>query len=499
VSAVLEQAAAMRGNGNLDANLQELLNVISSRLVTGSGIDADTTTLLRDAQHAVNGEATMLALRQRLAAIGSTATVPDINRILDSDLDGLANRYDNCPTVPNSDQRDDDHDGTGNACQHDTWLPTTLVNAPTGGMQGVIGVWSGNEALFWGEGPPTYDCTHAAAARYDPAADKWGSISMAGSPSGACVATAVWCGREMIVWGGRSSDGLVDSGGRYDPSTDRWTPISNVGAPSPRAGHVAVWTAAGMIIWGGRGLTRQPQDGGVADQLAGQPQDGGVADQLVGQPQVDQLFDGAIYEPSSDTWSPVPRPPFQLQTHVEDSVAVVWTGAELIVWAAYGSAGRYNPTTGAWSAVSMVGAPNLNYDAQAVWTGTEMLLWGGEPVAQPYAGGRYDPRTDTWKAISTSGSPAPRWGFAKGWTGREMVVWGGACATGPACIRDRTNDGAFYDPTSDTWRSMSNSNAPEARGGFASVLGNGQLIVWGGYAIRDPIGATLATGGRYRF
>ncbi|HET9061842.1 MAG TPA: thrombospondin type 3 repeat-containing protein [Candidatus Binatia bacterium] len=40
----------------------------------------------------------------------------DEGGIVDTDLDGIADDTDNCPSVPNEDQTDTDHDGIGNAC-----------------------------------------------------------------------------------------------------------------------------------------------------------------------------------------------------------------------------------------------------------------------------------------------------------------------------------------------------------------------------------------------
>lgn len=70
-------------------------------------------------------------------------------------------------------------------------------------------------------------------AAYDPDLDAWSPLSITNAPDSREFHTAVWTGREMIVWGGRRRNGWSDSylstGGRYVPSTDRWTPIA---APS---------------------------------------------------------------------------------------------------------------------------------------------------------------------------------------------------------------------------------------------------------------------------
>ena len=61
----------------------------------------------------------------------------------------------------------------------------------------------------------------------------------------------------MIVWGGGTS-----TGGRYDPAHDRWTPTSTAGAPSANSSGTAVWTGREMIVWGGL-------DGGTASDHGG--------------------------------------------------------------------------------------------------------------------------------------------------------------------------------------------------------------------------------------
>jgi hypothetical protein len=68
--------------------------------------------------------------------------------------------------------------------------------------------------------------------------------------------TAVWTGREMIVWGGMAVNSdlrpFLDTGGRYDPSLDVWAPTSTgADLPAARAYHTAVWTGREMIVWGG--------------------------------------------------------------------------------------------------------------------------------------------------------------------------------------------------------------------------------------------------------
>jgi len=74
----------------------------------------------------------------------------------------------------------------------------------------------------------------------------------ADAPSPRDLQTAVWTGKEMIVWGGSGANGdYLNTGARYNPTTDTWTPMSTAGAPDVRGYHTAIWTSTEMIVWGG--------------------------------------------------------------------------------------------------------------------------------------------------------------------------------------------------------------------------------------------------------
>lgn len=129
---------------------------------------------------------------------------------------------------------------------------------------------------------------------------------------------------------------------------------------------------------------------------------------------------------------------------------------------------------GSWSPVSLIGAPAASSGRTAVWTGTEMLVWGG--ISGTSVGYRYDPVADTWTPMSSVGAPSPRLGHSAVWTGKEMIVWGGQAGASYTWL----NDGARYDPETDTWRSLGVGNAPEARAGHSAVWSGSRMLIWGG-------------------
>ncbi len=116
-SAVLIQAAELR-DGPLDANLQELLNTITSQLADDGQIDSVLTAEFDEAEQAVDGDRVMQLLAARMAELGSLAKVPDVHQVLDTDQDSVVNATDNCLRVPNPGQEDANNDGVGDACDY---------------------------------------------------------------------------------------------------------------------------------------------------------------------------------------------------------------------------------------------------------------------------------------------------------------------------------------------------------------------------------------------
>jgi N-acetylneuraminic acid mutarotase len=290
--------------------------------------------------------------------------------------------------------------------------------------------------------------------RYNPAANSWLATSTGeGVPLARSVHAAVWTGAEMIVWGGwgenpnSSHDRVQNTGGRYDPATDGWLATSTgEGVPPARAGHAAVWTGAEMIVWGG-------WDGysGISTGV----------------------YTGARYDPTLDAWQSIATP-----DPLFNSIGIrsVWTGTEVIVTKQ--ETHRYNPTTDEWTATAPGPYQPYYGGHTALWTGSEMIVWGGAGAGGTYfnAGGRYDPASDAWESTSMgSGVPSPRASHSALWTGTEMIVWGGIGDAGLVA------SGSRYDRATDAWEPTSmGPGVPFARGGHTAVWTGTEMIVWGG-------------------
>lgn len=134
----------------------------------------------------------------------------------------------------------------------DTWTPITTTGAPSARYDAAA-VWTGTEMIVWGGNGATSSTSQPldTGARYNPVTNTWTPISTSGAPGARYAHTAVWTGKEMIVWGGLEASGNTETGGRYDPAKDSWSLTSTVGAPAGRSGHTAIWIGSEMVVYGG--------------------------------------------------------------------------------------------------------------------------------------------------------------------------------------------------------------------------------------------------------
>lgn len=190
------------------------------------------------------------------------------------------------------------------------------------------------------------------------------------------------------------------------------------------------------------------------------------------------LPEGGMSQPP-DSWSATPALPRNAR-----DLKAVWTGSEFIAWggsATFHRGGRYDPALDLWTPLSVEGEPGMRSDHTLVWTGTEAIVWGGWGFIDAFNvegdGAAYDPVTDTWRSLSASDAPSPRSLHSAVWTGSEMIVWGGCPHF--QCFATHS-DGASYDPGTDTWTALSATGAPSGRGQHTAVWTGDEMLVWGG-------------------
>lgn len=122
-----------------------------------------------------------------------------------------------------------------------------------------------------------------------------------------------------------------------------------------------------------------------------------------------------------------------------------------------------------------------------VWTGTQLFVWGGNEGRTgdpPHEndGWILDARTQAWSALPPSPLSPRSWAGGV-WTGAEVIVWGGAQGSWPG--ERQVDDGAAYDPESETWRLLPPApiatNAPTV-----SVWTGSEALFWGSYSLEVP-------------
>ena len=313
--------------------------------------------------------------------------------------------------------------------------------------------------------PVIFDGDDDAAVVTDnntPITPGWRTLSTA-PIEGRSHAAAVWTGSEMLVWGGTTDGGSteLDDGAAYDPVTDTWRTI----ASAPRGGRYSVvaWSGAELLLWG-----YIPPDGSDAHP------------------------DGLAYDPATDTWRDLPPAPYPDWPHS----AGAWTGTELIVWggayenedgsiSAADVGAAYDPGTNTWTKLPLGTGPGRSHHG-AAWTGQELILWG------PYGDGvAYDPAAGAWRDIAASHLRA-RTDPTVVSIGNKVYVWGGFDAKG-----SYLNDGATYDPVTDTWDTPTEIT-PETLDTSSTIppvaIGD-RLAILGGRPDRPLTGLTVGPAG----
>jgi N-acetylneuraminic acid mutarotase len=203
----------------------------------------------------------------------------------------------------------------------DSWTP--IAQGPTGRVR-MASAWSGTELIVWGGYQQVtadalqniyYNNYPQDGSRFDPVAGTWTALPTAGAPSGRSVATSVWMGGQLLVWGGRKNPVLqpftapddphgstyYNDGARYDRAKNRWFPVASTGAPPARASAPAVWTGSLAIVWGGSN-----------DNVSGTV----------------LLDTGGRYNPLEDSWTPTTM----TSAPIAQSPFACWTGAEMLIW-----------------------------------------------------------------------------------------------------------------------------------------------------------------------
>ena len=301
------------------------------------------------------------------------------------------------------------------------WTTINTNGAPS--PRNPAAVWTGREMIIWGGSDTVNQGGLGNGARYDPSTDSWSAMSTNGAPSPRTGHTATWTGNELIIWGGLTYSGgnyvTLGDGARYDPLGDTWAPMASNSVVATRYNHTGIWTGGRVIVWGGYSYDGSYHTYG----------------------------DGAAYDPASNTWNAISTNGAPSPRYMHTAV---WNGSEMLIWGGtvppsattvFGDGAKYNPSNDTWRPIPTTGAPTGRYGQTAVWTGSEMIIWGGYNSSFLNTGSRYSPAANTWQAMTLSAAPSARYIHSAVWTGAEMLV-----AVGETAFWSFANDLLSYTP-----------------------------------------------------
>jgi hypothetical protein len=208
--------------------------------------------------------------------------------------------------------------------------------------------------------------------------------------------SAVWTGDEVLVWGGVRTDPrphspeirVLGDGAAYRARRDTWRRLPR--APiAPRHGHTAVWTGREMIVWGGSpggpGAAFDPRTSTWRVLPAGPLDDVGDANAAWdrGALSVWTADSAAAYLPTEDRWELLSSPP-EPAAEAHDGVLAVGAG-RLVRWEGEGGA-VLMPRASGWQ--PLASGPLAPRDgAVVVWASDRLVIWGGADPPRHFADG----------------------------------------------------------------------------------------------------------------
>lgn len=168
------------------------------------------------------------------------------------------------------------------------------------------------------------------------------------------------------------------------------------------------------------------------------------------------------------------------------------------------------PGVGEWKPLV---EPSLGFRtlAASVWTGdnsdpdlaNKMIIWGGFGTTFVAGdGGIFDRSTNSWRLMSNLNAPSARYGHKAIWTGQnevpalnnKLIIWGGR---GPNKSLDFETkpSGAIYDLKTDTWQTIETIGAPTHATDASVVWTGSKMIVFGGSSRIDDRTTTRSNKG----
>lgn len=138
----------------------------------------------------------------------------------------------------------------------DRWTALPTTQAPSA-RSGATVLWTGVGVLVWGGETAAGGDASGAFLRFDANGNPlaWESMPALSGFVTRSGHVAAWDGQRLMVWGGRGSDRqLLSDGAILELSTGKWTRMSGDGAPTARHLASGVWTGDELLVFGGQDM-----------------------------------------------------------------------------------------------------------------------------------------------------------------------------------------------------------------------------------------------------
>ena len=262
------------------------------------------------------------------------------------------------PPLPRNHIWMDTNEGAWLDVSSGNWHAITTEGAPSPRSK-AIGVWTGKTFVVWGGATNSQEsgasCDHGGSPSnreceyftnggiYDPATNKWQTMSTKGAPPAMKSSRHLWTGTEMIVWDFPEEDLESTRLYAFNPGANQWRVITDL--PFPRKMETGISAGRIVSIGQGQGVVIDPATG-RKDPIVW-PEDFGACKWIrvaAFEPTRVVVYTplgcrkGGIamggFDPIERRWTTQVLPPLPDQRDDSRSIdgELIWTGKQLIVW-----------------------------------------------------------------------------------------------------------------------------------------------------------------------
>lgn len=294
---------------------------------------------------------------------------------------------------------------------------------------------------------------------------------------------------KLLVVGGVTSTGFVDSAELFDTATGKWSSAGSSGVSSN--------TTSAVLLPNGRVLVVGDMSPAVRlyDPIAGTWSTGASMAAARALPTLTMLESGKVlvaggsglttaelYDPDTDTFTPTGSMTAARRAHV----ATRLTNGKVLVVSGFDDSGEvagaelYDPASGTWNDVAPPLVPR-HYATGTLLPDGRVLVSAGMTATSAVASSElYDPAANTWTASGSLTSARAGHSSTLLPNGKVLVTGGAPFRAAPA------REAEMYDPSTGTWSVVADMQTGRENA-TATLLPSGKVLVVGGH---DASGTT---------